>query len=347
MIGKGSMTKNEYIQLEKEIKAKQCCLAKHFDGEHCSEGTISSHSISKSKQLKIIAEDGKVYAWNNDPSYCFHLMDESNGLVKTAFTPRLIGKASTFKGFCNYHDRVLFNLIDKPIVNFDNETILQLHYRAMSYECFHKKVSNELLERALSDSDFCYNPLYGFCDAYRDRDIIAFKDVVKEKDVCEKAFATKKANNEVKAVIYRFDTVAPVMCTAGFVPAYTIDNEKELFKEDLTSSAPLIGSTLGIDANNKSFWALTFTNGDDCNIQGFIKSLEKYLNKRFLDIAVLFCLQKSQNACCRPSWYNGLQEWRKKIINRNINELLENRHERVVGVNLLNQKSSVCEVLTF
>lgn len=340
------MTRKEYIELEAEIKAKQCCLAKDFDGVNCSEGTILSHSIPKSEQLKIIAEEGKVHVWNNDPSYCFHLMEESNGLVKTAFTPRLIGKASTFKGFCNYHDRVLFNLIDKPIAVFDNEIILQLHYRAMSYECFHKKVSNELLERVLSDADSCYSPLYGFWDAYRERELIAFKDVVKEKEVCEMAFATKNSFNEVKAVVYRFDTMAPVMCTAGFVPAYTIDNEQELFKEDMTSSAPLIGLTLGIDANNKSFWALTYTNGDDRNIQGFIKSLKKYLNKRFLDIAVLFCLQKSQNACCRPSWYDGLQEWRKKIINHNISELLENRHERIVGVNLLNQKSSVCEILT-
>ena len=341
------MTKDEYIKLEKDIKAKQCCLAKQFDGINCSKGTISSHSISKSEQLSSIAENGKVYVWNNDPSYCFHLMEESNGLIKTVFTPRLIGKASTFRGFCNYHDRELFNLIDKPIADFDNEIILQLHYRAMSYECFHKRVSNELLERVLSNVDSCYNSLYGFGDVYRERELIALKDVVKEKEVCENAFATKNAHNEVKAIVYKFDTVAPVMCTAGFVPAYTIDGEQELFKEDMTSSAPLIGLTLGIDASDKSFWALTFTNDNDCNVQGFIKSLKKYLNKRFLDIAVLFCLQKSQNACCRPSWYDGLQEWRKRFINRNINELSENQHDRIIGVNLLNQNSSVCEILTF
>lgn len=139
--------------------------------------------------------------------------------------------------------------------------------------------------------------------------------------------------------------MAPVMCTGGWVPSHTIDKKTVLFHEDMKSLAPLIGMTLGIDANNKSFWALTYTDDTNIHVKKFLESLKKYLNKRFLDVAVLFCLQKSQNACCRPSWYNGLQKWRKDFIDRGFNEMDESLHKPVVGVNLLNLVYTVKQIV--
>ena len=47
-----------------------------------------------------------------------------------------IKKASVFPGFCQNHDGLLFNRIDCPIDTFDKEVLLQMHYRAISYEYF-------------------------------------------------------------------------------------------------------------------------------------------------------------------------------------------------------------------
>ena len=339
------MTRKELEDLDKKIKANQICIAHSFDAANCSGGPISSHSIARSEQLKLIAESDKVCVWNGSISKCFHLMDESEGSVKTSFEPWTIKKASTFDGFCNYHDTQLFNLIDKPIAFFSDEVILQLHYRAMSYEYFHKKISIEFLEKILSSDGADKNLLYDVVQTTKERDVIALNDLKKEISVCEKAFSTKNANKDVKAIVFSFDVMAPVMCTGGWVPSHTIDKKTVLFQEDMKSLAPLIGMTLGIDANNNSFWALTYTDDTNIRVQKLLESLKNYLNKRFLDIAVLFCLQKSQNACCRPSWYNGLQKWRKEFIDRGFNEMDESLHERVVGVNLLNLAYTVKRVV--
>lgn len=339
------MTRKELEDLDKKIKANQTCIADSFDAAHCSGGPITSHSIARSEQLKCIAENDKVCVWNNSISKCFHLMDESEGSVKTSFEPWTIKKASTFEGFCNHHDTQLFNRIDKPTTIFDDEVVLQLHYRAMSYEYFHKKISIEFLEKILSSDGADKNLLYDVVQTTKERDVIALNDLKKEISVCEKAFSTKNANKDVKAIVFSFDVMAPVMCTGGWVPAYTIDKKTELFQEDMKSIAPLIGLTLGIDANNKSFWALTYTADNDTNVQKFIESVKRYKNKRLLDIAVLFCLQKSQNSCCRPSWYEGLQKWRKDFIERGFNEMDENEHKPVVGVNLLNQKYNATQIV--
>ena len=339
------MSIEELDDLDKEVKASQTCIAQRFDGANCSGGPISSHSIARSEQLERIAVDGKVYVWNNSISKCFHLMDESEGSVKTTFEPWTIKKASTFEGFCNHHDTQLFNRIDKPITAFDDEVILQLHYRAISYEYFHKKTSIDLLEKILSSEEAYFNPSSDILEEAKKRDDIALNDLKQELSVCEKAMATKNLNKDVKATVFSFDAMAPVMCTGGWAPAYTIDKKTVLFQEDMKSLAPLIGFTLGIDANNKSFWALTYTVDSDVNVQKFIESVKKYKDKRLLDIAVLFCLQKSQNSCCRPSWYNNLQKWRKDFIERGFNELDENEHKPVVGVNLLNQKYNATKIV--
>lgn len=62
------MTRKELEELDKKVKANQCCLAQSFDGANCSGGPISSHSIARSEQLELIAENGKVCVWNSNIS---------------------------------------------------------------------------------------------------------------------------------------------------------------------------------------------------------------------------------------------------------------------------------------
>src|SRR5574344_409507 len=338
------MTREDLVKIDDEVKANQSCLAHTFDGRNCSGGTILSHSIARSEQLKLIAENSTGCGYNNDICKSFHAMDINNKGKKALLKPWTIKKASTFKGVCNYHDTLLFNRIDKPIATFDKEVLLQLHYRAVSYEYFQKKISIELYEKILSDDDAYCNPSYKVIRQTKERDELVLKDLEREKDICEKNFSTKNSNNEIKATVFSFDTMVPIMCTGGWVPTHTVDG-KQLFVEDMTSSAPLLGLTLGIDANSKSFFALTYTDDKNSDIQKFIESLKSFINKRFLDTVVLFCLQKSQNACCRPSWYNNLAKWQKDFINRGFNELNESKNERVVGVKILNQTYRVNQII--
>ncbi|MBP5769160.1 MAG: hypothetical protein J6W51_08745 [Fibrobacter sp.] len=115
-----------------------------------------------------------------------------------------------------------------------------------------------------------------------------------------------------------------------------------MFENELSREAPFIGLTLGLGLNDKTYWALTFTEYDDKNyIRDFFDSLEEYKEKRLLDIAVLFCLQKSQNSCSNPSWYSKLAEWKKRFIEKGFNTFNEESYDSVVGVNLLNQNYNV------
>lgn len=333
------LTLDDAINYEKELMHSGVCLAQSFDAVHCScEGeTIGSHSIARQSLLKKIANNGEVYVWEQNPAKMYY-RNINGGDDAIELTKWGIKKASVFHGFCKNHDELLFNRIDSPIVSFDKEILLQMHYRAISYEYFHKKTSTKFLEYALDNTD--YNSAI---DQYISNCKLGLSDLELEKNVCESAYGEKNANDSVKGVVYSFDTDVPVMCVSSLLPCCTVDGHS-FFESMEVEHAPSIGLTLGMDVNNHAFWAITYTRFDEY-IKKFLDNLDSYRNKRLLDIAVLFSLHSSQNACCCPSWYDKLQKWQKKCIVRGFNRLSEYDNEPVTGIRILNKNYNVKRVL--
>lgn len=133
------MTEEERIAKEYELfkeayeesKIKECF---YFDHTHCDKRIISAHSIQKSKILKHISKDGMVIA------------------IKKSIEPfnkiQSLGKkvASTFTGFCGYHDNKLFMPIeDKPYIGTAQQKFL-FAYRAFAYEAHKKREMSKMIE---------------------------------------------------------------------------------------------------------------------------------------------------------------------------------------------------------
>ncbi|MBP5769161.1 MAG: hypothetical protein J6W51_08750 [Fibrobacter sp.] len=217
-------------KLNETLRKESLCLAYEFDKDNCEGAAILSHSIARSRQLAKIAENDKVCVWNNDAVKLFHLMDESGGTKRSVFEPLSTRKASAFRGFCNYHDTLLFDRIDNPIAQFDKETVLQLHYRSVSYEYFHKKKAIDCINDFLNEPMSRKNPLYNWACDYLEIMHLSLSDIQKQKQICEKSYPTKNVNGDVKAVIFEFDVSVPVMCVGGWIPTYTINRKKDCLK---------------------------------------------------------------------------------------------------------------------
>lgn len=338
-MGKMSLSIDDVIKYEKELLRGSICLAQSFDAHQCSCAgeTISSHSIARQALLKKIAEKGEVYVWEQNPAKMYY-RNGSGCDAGIELTKWGIKKASVFPGFCKKHDDLLFNRIDSPIDSFDKEVLLQMHYRAISYEYFHKKNCIKFLEYALDNS--VYNPEF---DQYISNCKLGLSDLELEKSACETAYGVKNANDCVKAVVYSFDTDVPVMCVSSLTPCYTVDGHS-FYESMAVEHAPSIGLTLGMDANDHAFWALTYTRYDEY-VKKYLDNLDLYRNKRLLDIAVLVSLHYSQNACCCPSWFDRLQKWQKKCIVRGFNRLSEYDNELVTGIRILNKNYDVKRIL--
>lgn len=100
--------KQKIQQTLNSFNQEKCCSVPKKLQHKCTKKIIKAHSVSKSSSLKEIAVDGHVlttFKANHDFS------------LSHKITPTLIGinKASTFNGFCSYHDKSLFSPIeDQP-----------------------------------------------------------------------------------------------------------------------------------------------------------------------------------------------------------------------------------------
>jgi hypothetical protein len=123
-----------FKKIKNDIKIKHCL---HPNKEECLEKIIKAHSIQNNKILTKISDNGIVvmpFPKNDNPV-----------AIQTEWGRK---EATTFTGFCGYHDNELF----KPIENYDfdkSEKQVFLH----TYRCwalgYHRKLENTNLEKVL------------------------------------------------------------------------------------------------------------------------------------------------------------------------------------------------------
>lgn len=119
--------------LFKKCRFKGCVFS---DKSNCSKKPIKAHSIQKNKILKHISINGKVI---------------SGDIQKTLFTQEFeevgINSASTFFGFCNYHDTSIFSEIENQDYIESQEQNFLYAYRACALE-YVKKIEASCLYKA-------------------------------------------------------------------------------------------------------------------------------------------------------------------------------------------------------
>ena len=142
------MKKYNYIKaLQKLIKIFQEKRCMHYDHKTCSGEIIRSHTIQKKRALKEI-EGPQGHVWGFVPNMNLDLTTGPLILKKIG-----INDASTFFGFCKYHDNHLFHIIDDFDFEPTNEQVFMLTYRTLAREVYTKiasdkssEISNEIID---------------------------------------------------------------------------------------------------------------------------------------------------------------------------------------------------------
>ncbi len=153
----------------KDSKIKECF---YFDHTNCSKEIIRAHSVQENKLLSRIAVNGKVIT--KKKSYLpFNNTDEMGKAV-----------ASTFTGFCKYHDNQLFMPIeDKTYVGSPLQKFL-FAYRAFAYVA-HKNLEQHKFMETLADNANIPNPNIGLkCNVEKDTPFVnnLFKECFLKED---------------------------------------------------------------------------------------------------------------------------------------------------------------------
>lgn len=121
--------RSQYNQLR---LIKECFYHKK---EECRGKIKQSHSIQQNKRLSILTENIE----GNEMLYTFNSFETSVDYFVKKLIPIGKGKASTFFGFCDYHDTILFSEIENNEF-IDNDEHCFLHsYRSFAHS-YHRKL---------------------------------------------------------------------------------------------------------------------------------------------------------------------------------------------------------------
>jgi len=126
--------------LFKELKPKKCYFS--HDGK-CSNKVIKAHSIQNNRILKKISKNGYVVMLGFDYKN-FNPLDPGIRMIEQGRKT-----ATTFTGFCSYHDQMLFKDIDnKDYSEFNGKQRFLFCFRGLVFEFYKKEMARSVFEEA-------------------------------------------------------------------------------------------------------------------------------------------------------------------------------------------------------
>jgi hypothetical protein len=281
------------------MNAKGECYSPSDMHHDCTRGTINAHTVSRSGSLGAIQRDGHVY------SYDLRLEAiQKNG---AALTPVSTGwkTASTFPGFCGFHDKDLFiPLEDQPFVGSREQCFL-IAYRSVARELHAKAASAKQTKLRLA---------YAAKSAIARSNIATFnkgielglRDSQRHKNRYDNVL-TKKDWSQVKGVLVEFDNVFPIQCASGVFPEADFFG-REVQRLGWGNDTPDALTFSSFAADGKSYFLLCWLLDSDASCAPFAAAVSEIEHDALPAVLASYILQVTENCHFAPAWYDALTD---------------------------------------
>lgn len=290
---------------KKRIAKKKRCL--HFNaGSECDQ-IISAHSVQKKRSLSAIAENGHVYQVS--PS-AFRKQNDR----KAVYSLIGINKATTFLGFCKFHDNALFKPIDDFDLKPDEEQAVLYAYRSLCREIFVKQNAIEQAEQVLQHNPDI-NPANRFLfNGSKTGNQIGLASLMNAKDLFEDVLKTSKWQ-DIKYTAFVINDAPNMAFSGGLFPDFDFLGNQLQDIIDISTPNHVITFCSAPIANG---WAMIFTwhEAHDWCCSRFMESFKKVIREGQNPGTVLFrfIVQNCENIAFKPSWFDNLAEKQRAEI---------------------------------
>lgn len=214
------MKKDEYINLkigiskiQSEVRSKaRISECFHYDRKSCRGKVKMAHTIQQNGRLSLLEENIN----GNTRLYSFTEIHVNEDTGKPELKPVGKGAASTFLGFCDYHDNVLFAPIEDNPFSDTTEQCFLYSYRAFA-QGQHRKA--EQIKAFESESKFknlmgtdIEASLRGTLIGYKEGEVIR----ARMNDILE-----NKQFDELESLTIELPHFYPIASCASFTPNYS------------------------------------------------------------------------------------------------------------------------------
>ncbi len=360
--GSGKKYKNCHEKKENEEKIKlyeiendmretyshKTCMVANKLKDECTEKIIRAHTVSKSSNLKQIAENGHVYSFKKS----IMALDFNDG--KFPVEKIGINKASVFNGFCSKHDKELFAIIEDKEIVFSNEQIFILAYRAMSRELYLKFRSTENNQNMFGydkgvENVFFQRIFHNAVKQFSEATNLAVRDLEIAKNNYDNSLINQDYEN-IKYYIIIIDSVPEVMSSGCWTPEVTFSGEKLVdFHDKNKQFNSITVSTIALK-NDKGAIVFSWDDGTSCSeCFQFLKSLNEIPNNEKGNAILKWMFECNENIYFSPKWWDGLDKKIQELLINDMTNIMKlqldltdyHKYDGLVNWNILEIKTNL------
>jgi len=297
-------------------RTEKICSVPNSMKNKCTEQIIKAHTISKSNCLAEIADE---------TNHVLGLKPSLSSLVKNKGTinPERIGinSASTFTGFCSYHDNKIFLPLETKVFSASDEQCFLFAYRTIARDIYMISGSENFISfmkkadkgKPLHEQKII-QALSVALDTNNQLDIKEFSEY---KTIFDRKLE-KKEYGFLSHFIIVLPEPPPVMVSATVAP-FTNFND-DIIQDTTNPKAKLEHVIFNSFSNNKKGY-ITFTwLSEHRVIKQFIQSLQDIDSEKIFSALIGFFFQYVENIYFSPSWWKNLTEIQKISITEKIQQ---------------------------
>ncbi|GAB3837417.1 hypothetical protein [Hymenobacter jeollabukensis] len=307
----------------KDARIKECL---HPNQAECKGAIKKTHSIQRNGRLSIM--EGEVGGVNGIYSFLTNEYDWRGGLANLKLLGK--GEASTFFGFCDYHDSTLFS----PIENFEfdgSDKHLFLHsYRAHAHSYYMKKGSINAYEKK---SDYTKILPEENLDATIFSSKLGLKDMQSSKGMLDDMLL-RESYSELEYFFHIVPRLHPVACSASFSPRYSYSGEK-LNTNPLAEYWSSIMLTVLPDISNQSIIIMACLPHEDYSIK-FIDSISDLPNHKLEKAVSSIMIDYLENTFISPLLWNAFSRNEKNKLLLEIEQTAPHSLRRIFNKGFFN-----------
>jgi len=307
---------------------KKYCLCPEILKNECSRKIVRAHTVPKQGSLRKIAKNGSVYHIHPDPVATIKYGKK--------FEPSLIGisRATTFTGFCGYHDQTLFSPIENDKFNNTQEHCFLLFYRALCFELFQKRSFKWLIDNMRDfDSGKSEEDQMMIQEFISDLDLgicTGLRDLEKEKSILDNLLMNKEYDN-IKYYILYFEKPLDIMCCGNVYPEVDFNGNQliDLSEVNIEYNSFSISS---FSSDENGIVAIVWLEDNENIIEKFIGTLHKQKNDVISHSILRFMFEFVGNIILNPTWWDELDSSIKSNLIQRANS----------GVSFTDERNSLC-----
>ncbi|AWW00717.1 hypothetical protein [Arcticibacterium luteifluviistationis] len=296
--------KQQRAKLKSDSKIKECF---HFDKESCEGKIKDAHSLQKNGVLSLLE-----YEINkNKVVYSFSHRRLSGPMSFNGFESLGKKECSTFHGFCDYHDSIVFAPIENSEVNVQSdEHCFLLCYRAFAKE-YHAKIE--------ANKGFENNEIYNQPQNKQMREEmlkgseLAIRDLKNVKNRLNSILENKNYS-DLDYFIYTLPYSVPIACAASITPSYSYSgillNKSEDFNDVYENIMVTVLPTL------RQTHIIMGCFSDDKRSITYIDELENLSEKKLENAITSILIGDIENAFFSPLlWKRMVKRERELLMN--------------------------------